>query len=264
MKGFIGSANIDTNSRLCMASSVAGHQPRLRRRHGAGRLRRSRAGRPRRARRLQPRLVPSGPLPAPCRGARRRAARRSSSSTRADRDLRHRRPASAARARMATSPLFTRPARPSASARAASDRAYVERAHQRRRTPRSRSRARSALDEIARAAGVDADAARALLRHVRGARERVVTVYSARASTSRPSGTDKVNAIINCHLATGRIGKPGHGAVLAHRPAQRHGRARGRRPRQHARRAHGDRERRAPRASCRASGRAPSSPTSRA
>src|SRR3546814_5428954 len=25
MKGFIGSANIDTNSRLCMASSVAGH-----------------------------------------------------------------------------------------------------------------------------------------------------------------------------------------------------------------------------------------------
>ena len=25
MKGFIGTANIDTNSRLCMASSVAGH-----------------------------------------------------------------------------------------------------------------------------------------------------------------------------------------------------------------------------------------------
>ena len=26
MKGFVGSANIDTNSRLCMASSVAGHR----------------------------------------------------------------------------------------------------------------------------------------------------------------------------------------------------------------------------------------------
>src|SRR5690606_27579995 len=26
MKGFIGAANIDTNSRLCMASSVAGHR----------------------------------------------------------------------------------------------------------------------------------------------------------------------------------------------------------------------------------------------
>ena len=27
MKGFIGTANIDTTSRLCMASSVAGHRP---------------------------------------------------------------------------------------------------------------------------------------------------------------------------------------------------------------------------------------------
>ena len=26
MKGFIGTANIDTNSRLCMASAVAGHK----------------------------------------------------------------------------------------------------------------------------------------------------------------------------------------------------------------------------------------------
>jgi len=26
MKGFVGSANVDTNSRLCMASSVAGHR----------------------------------------------------------------------------------------------------------------------------------------------------------------------------------------------------------------------------------------------
>jgi len=26
MKGFIGSANVDTNSRLCMSSSVAGHK----------------------------------------------------------------------------------------------------------------------------------------------------------------------------------------------------------------------------------------------
>ena len=29
IKGFIGTANIDTNSRLCMASSVAGPQARL-------------------------------------------------------------------------------------------------------------------------------------------------------------------------------------------------------------------------------------------
>ncbi len=40
--------------------------------------------------------------------------------------------------------------------------------------------------------------------------EKVVTVYSQGVNQSR-SGTDKVNAIINCHLATGRIGKLGMG-----------------------------------------------------
>jgi assimilatory nitrate reductase catalytic subunit len=39
---------------------------------------------------------------------------------------------------------------------------------------------------------------------------KVVTVYSQGVNQSA-SGTDKVNAIINCHLATGRIGKPGAG-----------------------------------------------------
>jgi assimilatory nitrate reductase catalytic subunit len=42
------------------------------------------------------------------------------------------------------------------------------------------------------------------------ATEKVVTVYSQGVNQSA-SGTDKVNAIINCHLATGRIGKPGAG-----------------------------------------------------
>ncbi|MBL8882677.1 MAG: molybdopterin-dependent oxidoreductase [Hyphomicrobium sp.] len=42
------------------------------------------------------------------------------------------------------------------------------------------------------------------------ARERAVTVYSQGVNQS-VSGTDKVNAIINCHLATGRIGKAGMG-----------------------------------------------------
>jgi assimilatory nitrate reductase catalytic subunit len=39
---------------------------------------------------------------------------------------------------------------------------------------------------------------------------RVVTCYSQGVNQSA-QGTDKVNAIINCHLATGRIGKPGAG-----------------------------------------------------
>ncbi|MEQ8824666.1 MAG: molybdopterin-dependent oxidoreductase [Filomicrobium sp.] len=40
--------------------------------------------------------------------------------------------------------------------------------------------------------------------------ERTVTVYSQGVNQST-AGTDKVNAIINCHLATGRIGRPGMG-----------------------------------------------------
>ncbi|MEM9105589.1 MAG: molybdopterin-dependent oxidoreductase, partial [Pseudomonadota bacterium] len=40
--------------------------------------------------------------------------------------------------------------------------------------------------------------------------ERVVTAYSQGVNQS-VGGTDKVNAIINCHLATARIGRPGMG-----------------------------------------------------
>ena len=40
--------------------------------------------------------------------------------------------------------------------------------------------------------------------------ERVVTLYSQGVNQSS-SGIDKVNAIINCHLLTGRIGRPGMG-----------------------------------------------------
>jgi len=42
--------------------------------------------------------------------------------------------------------------------------------------------------------------------------EKVVTIYSQGVNQST-SGTDKVNAIVNCHLATGRIGKPGCGPL---------------------------------------------------
>jgi len=40
--------------------------------------------------------------------------------------------------------------------------------------------------------------------------ERVITVYSQGVNQSS-AGTDKVNSIINCHLLTGRIGRPGMG-----------------------------------------------------
>ncbi|MEL7414975.1 MAG: molybdopterin-dependent oxidoreductase, partial [Pseudomonadota bacterium] len=40
--------------------------------------------------------------------------------------------------------------------------------------------------------------------------ERVVTIYS-QGINQAADGTDRVNAILNCHLATGRIGRPGMG-----------------------------------------------------
>ncbi|MCB1694777.1 MAG: molybdopterin-dependent oxidoreductase [Pseudomonadales bacterium] len=43
-----------------------------------------------------------------------------------------------------------------------------------------------------------------------GATERTVTFYSQGINQSA-TGTDKCNAIINCHLATGRLGRPGMG-----------------------------------------------------
>jgi assimilatory nitrate reductase catalytic subunit len=44
------------------------------------------------------------------------------------------------------------------------------------------------------------------------ATERAVSLYSQGVNQSS-AGTDKVNAIINCHLATGRIGRPGMGPL---------------------------------------------------
>ena len=46
--------------------------------------------------------------------------------------------------------------------------------------------------------------------HLFAQTEKVITVYSQGVNQSS-SGTDKVNAIINCHLLTGRIGRPGMG-----------------------------------------------------
>ncbi len=63
--------------------------------------------------------------------------------------------------------------------------------------------------ELARTTGIaEADLARFF--DWFGATERTVTVFSQGVNQSS-AGTDKVNAIINCHLLTGRIGRPGTG-----------------------------------------------------
>ncbi len=63
------------------------------------------------------------------------------------------------------------------------------------------------IDDVARTCGVDAGAV-AFFYSLFAQHPRTVTLFSQGINQSS-SGTDKGNAIINCHLATGRVGKPG-------------------------------------------------------
>ena len=67
----------------------------------------------------------------------------------------------------------------------------------------------SDVDAVARACCVDPAQLRAFYALFAGT-EKVVTAFSMGVNQSS-SGTDKVNSIINCHLLTGRIGRPGMG-----------------------------------------------------
>jgi assimilatory nitrate reductase catalytic subunit len=69
--------------------------------------------------------------------------------------------------------------------------------------------AASSLDAVAQIADVSA-ADLAQFYDWFATTERSVTLYSQGTNQSS-AGTDKVNAIVNCHLATGRIGRPGMG-----------------------------------------------------
>ncbi len=64
-------------------------------------------------------------------------------------------------------------------------------------------------EAVARACGIDARRAEEFYR-LFADNERVVTAFSQGVNQSS-AGTDKVNSIINCHLLTGRIGRPGMG-----------------------------------------------------
>ncbi|RNJ46630.1 nitrate reductase [Mesorhizobium erdmanii] len=207
MKGFVGSANIDTNSRLCMASSVAGHRrafgsdtvpgtyedleradlivlvgsnlawchPVLYQRIAAAREKRP-----------EMKIVLVDP-------------RRTMTSDIADMHL--------AIAPDGDVALFTG-LLAWLGQHNALDRAYIT-AH----TSGFGQAlfAASALDLtcVATATGLGEDE---LVRFYSlfAATAKTVTIYSQGVNQSS-SGTDKVNAIINCHLATGRIGKPGTG-----------------------------------------------------
>jgi assimilatory nitrate reductase catalytic subunit len=65
------------------------------------------------------------------------------------------------------------------------------------------------LAEVAKTCGVDAGRLEEFY-ELFARTERVITAFSQGVNQSS-AGTDKVNSIINCHLLTGRIGRPGSG-----------------------------------------------------
>jgi assimilatory nitrate reductase catalytic subunit len=208
MKGFIGSANVDTNSRLCMASSVAGH----RRAFGADTV-------PGTYEDLEQAdlLVFVGSNAAWChpvlyqrmlankqsRGARFVVIdpRRTDTSGEADLFLGVRPGTDAA--------LFAGLLVHLADT-GALDRDYIDSYTSGfdAALARARSIAGSAAATALATGLSEADVA-AFFKLFRDT-PRVVTLYSQGVNQSA-QGTDKVNAILNCHLATGRIGKEGAG-----------------------------------------------------
>jgi assimilatory nitrate reductase catalytic subunit len=206
MKGFIGSANVDTNSRLCMASSVAGH----RRAFGADTV-------PGCYEDLDEAdlLVLVGSNAAWChpvlfqrmlankleRGARIVVIDPRRTDTAGDADLF----------------LGLKPGTDTAlfsgllvqlADTGALDHDYIERHTSGFEDALARARSiAGSVAATALATGLSEVDVADLFQMFRNT-PRVVTMYSQGVNQSA-QGTDKVNAIINCHLATGRIGKPG-------------------------------------------------------
>jgi assimilatory nitrate reductase catalytic subunit len=208
MKGFLGSSNVDTNSRLCMASSVAGH----RRAFGADTV-------PGIYRDLDEAdlIVLVGSNAAWCHPIlyqRMIAARDERGARLIVIDPRRTATAEAADLFLPIAPgmdtaLFCGLLAHLANTRALDTR-YIAQytAGLEEALARSREVAGDAA-ATARATRLDpSDVVRffELFRQT----ERVVTCYSQGVNQSA-QGTDKVNAIINVHLATGRLGRPGMG-----------------------------------------------------
>ena len=207
MKGFIGSANIDTNSRLCMASSVAAH----RRAFGSDTVPGTYEDLE-----LANLVILAGSNLAWCHPVlyQRLAAAK---ERRPDLkvvliDPRRTMTADIADLHLPIKPdgdvaLFVGLLR-HLTTHGALDRRYVGKHTNGFEVAR---RAAEALDpyELLRQTGLTGQVLDEFY-HLFATTDKVVTVYSQGVNQSS-SGTDKVNAIINCHLATGRIGRPGMG-----------------------------------------------------
>ena len=209
MKGYIGTANIDTNSRLCMSSSVAGHK----RAFGADVVPGCYEDFD-----LADMVVLAGSNAAWCHPVLfQRIAR-----------LKERRPEVMVVVidprRTATCELadLHLPVKPGTDVwlfngllsflarEGAMDAAYIAG----RTTGMAAALAVADIDcadpmEVARVCRIEPAKLLSFYRAF-AATAKVVTAYSQGVNQSS-AGTDKVNSIINCHLATGRIGKPGMG-----------------------------------------------------
>ncbi len=203
MKGFIGSANIDTNSRLCMASSVAGH----RRAFGTDTV-------PGLYEDLDQAdlVVLTGSNLAWCHPVlfqRLVAAKKANPALRiVNIDPRRTATSELADIHLAIAPggdvaLFNALLAYLADTNRL-DHAYIA-AHV---NGLSEALATARADDPA-ASGLSEEAIAGFCA-LWASTKKVVTIYSQGVNQSS-SGSDKVNAILNCHLGSGRIGKPGMG-----------------------------------------------------
>ncbi|MBA5777149.1 molybdopterin-dependent oxidoreductase [Stappia sp. F7233] len=218
MKGFIGSANIDTNSRLCMASSVAGH----RRAFGSDTVPGTYEDLE-----LADLVVIVGSNMAWCHPVlyqRLAAAKQARPGTRVVLvDPRRTMTADIADLHLPLKPdsdialfngLLRFLAAPEGSKSDTAGRpAPVDADYVASHTEGFDEALEAALAydmaRVSRETGLD-EAQLAEFYELFAGTEKVVTLYSQGVNQS-VVGTDKVNAILNCHLATGRIGKAGSG-----------------------------------------------------
>ena len=208
MKGFLGSANVDTNSRLCMASSVAGHK----RAFGSDTV-------PGCYDDLDEAnlLVLVGSNAAWCHPIlfqRMTRARERRGSTIVNIDPRISATSESADIVLAIAPgtdtvLFSGLLVHLAE-HGHLDRRFIDRHTDGFEAALAGARSIAPdLASIARQTALDEAAIESFYR-LWARTERVVTLYSQGVNQSA-QGTDKVNAILNCHLATGRIGRQGMG-----------------------------------------------------
>ena len=203
MKGFIGSANIDTNSRLCMASTVAGH----RRAFGTDTV-------PQTYDDLDEAdlVVLVGSNLAWCHPVlyqRLLRARKAHGTKIVVIDPRRTATCEEADLHLALAPgsdvaLFNHLLVDLA------DRGLIDPDFLAQTSGYDDALATARADDVS-VTGLSADVLAAFC-DLFAAHEKTVTVFSQGVNQST-AGADKVNAILNCHLATGRIGKPGSGPL---------------------------------------------------